>query len=143
MQPLFNSLGSDKHKPDIETLDNYAITKRWDSVLNFMASVKLKDYNDNIGEITKQVILRAELIEKDLQDISITASGFQFLLMDISSQIWFFLRKYLDLVDSFGTNFIECLSFLFELNFLTLGKVKHLKLFSVLELMSPPLELLH
>lgn len=105
------------------------MTKRWDSILNFMASVKLKDYNDNIGEITKQVILRAGLIENDLQDISITASGFQFLLMDISSQIWFFLRKYLDLVEGLGLSFIECLSFLFELNFLTLGKVNHFFLF--------------
>lgn len=121
-RPLFNNLSADKHKPDIETLDSYAVTKRWDSILNFMASVKLKDYNDNIGEITKQVILRAGLIENDLQDISITASGFQFLLMDISSQIWFFLRKYLDLVEGLGLSFIECLSFLFELNFLTLGK---------------------
>ncbi len=126
-------MSADKHKPDIETLDSYAVTKRWDSILNFMASVKLKDYNDNIGEITKQVILRARLIENDLQDISITASGFQFLLMDISSQIWFFLRKYLDLVEGLGLSFIECLSFLFELNFLTLGKVNHFFCF-VLEL---------
>lgn len=110
----------------METLDNYAVTKRWDSILNYMASVKLKDYNDNIGEITKQVIFKAKLIEPDNQDISITASGFQFLLMDISSQIWYFLRKYLDLVEGFGLNYIDCLSFLFELNFLTLGKVSHL-----------------
>ena len=88
-----------------------------------MAGVKLKDYNDNIGETTKKVIFAAGLIEPDNQDILITAPGFQFLLMDISSQIWYFLRKYLELVESFGLNFIECLSFIFELNFLTLGKV--------------------
>lgn len=123
---IFTPLGADKHKPDLEVLDNYSITKRWDSVLNYMAGVKLKDYNDNIGEITKKVIFNAGLIETDNNNENIiTASGFQFLLMDISLQVWFFLRKYLELVDSFGLNFIECLSFLFELNFLTLGKVCH------------------
>ncbi|KAI2801660.1 General transcription factor IIH subunit 4 [Blomia tropicalis] len=119
---IFSTLGVDKHKPDLESLDNYAITKRWDSILNFMAGVKLKDYNDNIGETTKKVIFQAGLIESDNQDTLITAAGFQFLLMDISSQIWFFLRKYLELVGEFNLNFIECLSFMFELNFLTLGK---------------------
>nr|XP_027205656.1 general transcription factor IIH subunit 4-like [Dermatophagoides pteronyssinus] len=120
---IFNALGTDKHRPDIETLDNYSINKRWDSVLNFMAGVKLKDYNDNIGEITKKVIFHAGLIETDSNnEIIITASGFQFLLMDISLQIWYFLRKYLELVESFGFNFVECLGFIFELNFLTLGK---------------------
>lgn len=123
-RPIFSSLGADKHRPDLETLDNYAVTKRWDSILNFMAGVKLKDYNDNIGETTKKVILQAGLIESEGQDILITASGFQFLLMDISSQIWYFLRKYLELVESsFGLNLTECLGFVFELNFLTLGKV--------------------
>lgn len=126
---IFTPLGTDKHKPDLEILDNYSITKRWDSILNYMAGVKLKDYNENIGEITKKVILSAGLVETDDtgENIIITASGFQFLLMDISLQIWFFLRKYLELVESFGLNFIECISFLFELNFLTLGKVSYFK----------------
>ena len=89
-----------------------------------MAGVKLKDYNDNIGEITKKVIFNAGLIETDDNgEIVITASGFQFLLIDISLQIWYFIRKYLELVESFGFNYIECLGFLFELNFLTHGKV--------------------
>ena len=122
-RPIFSNLGTDKHKPDIETLNNYAITKRWDSILNFMAGVKLKDYNDNIGETTKKVIYHAGLVEPDNQDILITASGFQFLLMDIFSQIWYFLRKYLEVTKDFELDNIECLSFIFELNFLTFGKV--------------------
>lgn len=88
-----------------------------------MAGVKLKDYSDNIGDITKKVIFHANLIETDEKESLITASGFQFLLMDISFQIWYFIRKYLELVESFDLDFISCLSFLFELNFLTLGKV--------------------
>lgn len=115
----------DKHRPDIETLDNYAINKRWDSILNYMAGVRLKENMENIGEITKKIIFHAGLIENDgdSQETLITAAGFQFLLMDISSQIWFFLRKYLELAESLGMNFAECLGFLFELNFLTFGKV--------------------
>lgn len=125
-RPIFNALGNDKHKPDIETLDNYSVNKRWDSILNYMAGVKLKDYNDNIGEITKKVIFNAKLIEQEEdKENLITASGFQFLLMDISLQVWYFIRKYLELVENFSLNFIECLSFLFELNFLTFGKVSN------------------
>ncbi|KAF7493684.1 General transcription factor IIH subunit 4 [Sarcoptes scabiei] len=120
---IFTPMSNDKHQPDIGTLDNYSINKRWDYILNYMAGVKLKDLDESIGEITRKVICEAGLIEsEDTQEITITASGFQFLLMDISLQIWFFLRKYLGLVENFGFNFIECLSFVIELNYLTLGK---------------------
>ncbi|KAL4218851.1 General transcription factor IIH subunit 4 [Mactra antiquata] len=52
----------------------------------------------------------------------ITPGGFQFLLMDTPSQIWFFMLQYLDMVDSRGLDLVECLSFLFQLSFSTLGK---------------------
>lgn len=83
---------------------------------------------------------------------SITPAGFQFLLMDIGSQVWYFMLQYLDTVevrvislvthnflltalgtsvyDEFffilqarGMDLIDCLSFLFQLSFSTLGKV--------------------
>lgn len=54
---------------------------------------------------------------------SITQEGFQFLLMDTSSQVWYFLLQYLDTVHSRGLDLVSCLSFLFQLSFSTLGKV--------------------
>lgn len=53
---------------------------------------------------------------------SITPAGFQFLLMDIGSQVWYFMLQYLDTVEARGMDLIDCLSFLFQLSFSTLGK---------------------
>lgn len=53
----------------------------------------------------------------------ITRQGFQFLLMDRQAQVWHFLLQYLDTVQERGLNLVECLTFLFQLSFSTLGKV--------------------
>lgn len=52
----------------------------------------------------------------------ITANGFQFLLMSTNAQVWYFILHYLETVESKGFNFVECLSFLFQLSFSTVGK---------------------
>lgn len=56
----------------------------------------------------------------------ITREGFQFLLMDTPSQVWYFLLQYLSTVSDRGLNLVECLTFLFQLSFSTLGKVSTL-----------------
>lgn len=53
----------------------------------------------------------------------ITRQGFQFLLLDRQAQVWHFLLQYLDTVEQRGLNLVECLTFLFQLSFSTLGKV--------------------
>ena len=53
---------------------------------------------------------------------NITKSGFQFLLMETSSQVWYFILQYLDTVQSRNLSLAECLNFLFQLSFATLGK---------------------
>lgn len=119
-------MSQDKHKPELETLDNYAIAKRWDSILNFMASASTKDADNDdsgfsISGNTKTILVKSGLIEISANRsdrVQITPAGFQFLLMDISSQIWYFLRKSLEMM----SNPIDCLSFLFELNFTTFGR---------------------
>lgn len=52
----------------------------------------------------------------------ITQAGFQFLLLDTASQVWYFILQYLDTIEARGLNLVECLTFLFQLNFSTLGK---------------------
>jgi transcription initiation factor TFIIH subunit 4 len=81
---------------------------------------------DSISSDTVKVLVHSLLIKlEDQNDTNpvITANGFQFLLMDTSSQVWYFLLKYLETVESKGLNLSECLIFLFQLSFLTLGKV--------------------
>lgn len=89
-----------------------------------MVGHKQKD-GDGISNDTVKVLVHASLIKEDESDTNpiITANGFQFLLMDTSSQVWYFLLKYLETVESKGLNLAECLIFLFQLSFLTLGKV--------------------
>lgn len=53
----------------------------------------------------------------------ITRQGFQFLLLDRQAQVWHFLLQYLDTVEQRGLDLAECLTFLFQLSFSTLGKV--------------------
>jgi transcription initiation factor TFIIH subunit 4 len=52
----------------------------------------------------------------------ITQEGFQFLLMDTASQVWYFLLQYLDTVQGRGLDLVSCLAFLFQLSFSSLGK---------------------
>lgn len=53
---------------------------------------------------------------------TITNEGFQFLLLDTASQVWYFVCKYLETVRTRNLNLAECLNFLFSLSFGTLGK---------------------
>lgn len=53
----------------------------------------------------------------------ITRQGFQFLLLDRQAQVWHFVLQYLDTVEQRGLDLAECLTFLFQLSFSTLGKV--------------------
>ncbi len=72
-----------------------------------------------------QVLTEANLIVQDggSGDVSITRSGFQFLLMDTPSQVWYFMLQYLETCSKYGLDVTECLNFLFQLSFSELGKV--------------------
>ncbi|CAB4007195.1 General transcription factor IIH subunit 4 [Paramuricea clavata] len=118
-----DDLGPDRHSKDKEFLDKYAL-ERWEAVLHFMTGSSPPDGTVGISADVVQVLLVSGLMKSDEQEQSpmITPSGFQFLLMDASSQIWYFMLKYLDMVEARGMNLVECLSFLFQLNFSTFGK---------------------
>lgn len=99
--------------------------ERWECILHFM--VGSQGNNESISNDTVKTLVHAGLIKYDspAQDKlpAITADGFQFLLMDTKSQVWYFLLQYLDTVESKGLDLVECLTFLFQISFLTLGKV--------------------
>ncbi|XP_067865728.1 general transcription factor IIH subunit 4 isoform X2 [Heterodontus francisci] len=52
----------------------------------------------------------------------ITSAGFQFLLLDTCSQLWYFMLQYLHTAESRNMDLVEILSFVFQLSFSTLGK---------------------
>ncbi|XP_014784318.1 general transcription factor IIH subunit 4 [Octopus bimaculoides] len=112
------SLPPDKHVKDIAFLDNYA-QDRWECVLHFMVGS-----SDCVSRDIKWVLLHAGLMKAESEDQApvITPNGFQFLLMDTSSQVWFFMLQYLNTLATRGMDLVESLSFLFQLSFSIFGK---------------------
>ncbi|XP_041371329.1 general transcription factor IIH subunit 4-like [Gigantopelta aegis] len=114
-------LPPDKHAKDIAFLDKYAL-ERWECVLHFM--VGSSEGMDGVSRDIIDVLLNSGLmIAEPTEPLpSITPTGFQFLLLDTASQVWYFMLQYLETVETRGMNLVECLSFLFQLSFSTLGK---------------------
>jgi transcription initiation factor TFIIH subunit 4 len=113
--------GPDKHARDVEFLDKYA-RERWESVLHYMVGSP----QASAGVSRDVVILLAQsgLISLPASQTTpvITPAGFQFLLMDTPSQIWYFILQYLDTTEERSMDLAECLQFLFQLSFCTVGK---------------------
>ncbi|CAN8019168.1 unnamed protein product [Ixodes persulcatus] len=118
---VYSTLEKDKHGRDAQFLDRYAM-ERWECVLHFMVGCHTKE---GISADAVRILLHAGLMKSEEEEGSaplITMEGFQFLLMDTASQVWHFVLQYLDTLESRGLNLVECLTFLFQLSFLTLGK---------------------
>ncbi|GAB6030558.1 hypothetical protein CHUAL_007424 [Chamberlinius hualienensis] len=111
-----------KHARDVQFLDSYAM-ERWECVLHYMVGAQTT--NKRISADAIRVLLHAGLMKNEGSESSnpvITPSGFQFLLMDTASQVWFFIVKYLETLESRKFDLVECLAFLFQLSLYTLGQ---------------------
>jgi len=114
-------LEPDPKARDVAFLDQYA-GERWETVLHYMVA---SGHHSGMSADAVRTLLQAGLMATDeAQDGSpvITRSGFQFLLMERASQVWFFILQYLDTVSARGMSLVECLSFLFQLSFSQMGK---------------------
>ena len=110
----------EKHARDVSFLDKYS-RERWECVLYYMTGSQVSE-NAGVSEDVARVLINSGLLLFDVkaQTTSITSSGFQFLLLDTSTQVWYFMVKYLDSKE--GLALVQCLSFLFQISFSTLGK---------------------
>ncbi|XP_054277744.1 general transcription factor IIH subunit 4 [Macrosteles quadrilineatus] len=117
---LSTQLETDPKYRDIGYLDKYAL-ERWECVLHYMVG---SQQQEGISADAVRILLHAGLMKRDEDDGSpvITREGFQFLLLDTPAQVWYFILQYLDTVESRGLDLVECLTFLFQLSFSTLGK---------------------
>lgn len=114
----------DKHAKDECQLDTYA-RERWETVLHYMVGSKTtEDPKERVGQDTVSTLESGGLIREEggSSNPMITADGFQFLLLDTSTQVWFFMIHHLSSVAEKGCSLIECLSFLLQLSFTTLGR---------------------
>ncbi|XP_029157028.1 general transcription factor IIH subunit 4 [Nylanderia fulva] len=117
---MSNQLETDSKPRDVAFLDSYAL-ERWECVLYYMVGSRL---HEGISADAVRILLHAGLMKIDETDgnLVITQAGFQFLLLDTASQVWYFILQYLDSLETRGLDLVECLTFLFQLNFSTLGK---------------------
>jgi len=114
-------LEEDPKGRDVAFLDEYA-NERWETVLHYMVA---SSQQAGISQDAVSTLLQAGLMALDESQNNapvITRSGFQFLLMERGSQVWYFILQYLNSVSARGMNIVECLSFLFQLSFSQLGK---------------------
>lgn len=109
----------ERYARDIDFLDKYS-KERWESLLYFMTGSQGE--NMGVSEETARVLINSGLLTYDESDrsTSITSAGFQFLLLPVSSQTWYFMIAYLNSKDE--ATLVECLSFLFRSSFSVLGK---------------------
>ncbi|KAL1493900.1 hypothetical protein ABEB36_009582 [Hypothenemus hampei] len=117
---MSSALEPDKNARDANFLDSYS-SERWECVLHYMVG---SQQQEGISADAVRILLHAGLMKRDEEDGSpvITRQGFQFLLLDRHAQVWHFLLQYLDTVQQRGLDLVECLTFLFQLSFSTLGK---------------------
>ncbi|GAB1301005.1 General transcription factor IIH subunit 4 [Apodemus speciosus] len=114
-----SQLGPDKHARDVPSLDKYA-EERWEVVLHFMVGSPSAAVSQDLAQLLSQAGLMKST--EPGEPPCITSAGFQFLLLDTSAQLWYFMLQYLQTAQSRGMDLVEILSFLFQLSFSTLGK---------------------
>uniref|UniRef100_A0A8C4HS71 General transcription factor IIH subunit 4 n=1 Tax=Dicentrarchus labrax TaxID=13489 RepID=A0A8C4HS71_DICLA len=113
-----STLGPDRHARDIDSLDRYAM-ERWEVILHFMVGSPCAAVSQDLA----QLLVQAGLMKSEAGEAPyITSAGFQFLLLDTASQLWYFTLQYLKTAQSRGMDLVEILSFLFQLSFSTLGR---------------------
>ncbi|CAI5755802.1 unnamed protein product [Candida verbasci] len=111
------SLTNDKHKVDIKFLDKFA-SQKWENILHFMVGT------ESTTTPSKSVLSLLQLggLMENKNGLSITNSGFQFLLQDVNAQIWTLLLQYLNLTQDLNMDPVDVLNFIFILGSLELGK---------------------
>ncbi|XP_047997059.1 general transcription factor IIH subunit 4 [Leguminivora glycinivorella] len=114
------SLEPDGKARDVAFLDAYAL-ERWECVLHYMVG---SAQTEGISADAVRILLHAGLMTRDAEDGSavITRAGFQFLLLSTAKQVWLFLQHYLHTAEKRSLSAAECLAFLYQLSFSTLGK---------------------
>lgn len=110
----------DGHVRDVSFLDKYA-KERWECILHFLVGSRGPEAlsRDIALVLTNSGLMK---IPDEGSMPVITPAGFQFLLLDTASQVWYFMLQYLETAESRDVNLVNQLSFLFQLSFSTLGK---------------------
>ncbi|KAJ9142445.1 RNA polymerase II transcription factor B subunit 2 [Pleurostoma richardsiae] len=132
-----NSFGVESAVPppsevDVAFLDRYA-RKKWEDILHYVVNsvgMATSGHDPSSGPkaSVKELLVAGRLVERrpGHSGVSITQSGFTFLLQEANAQVWTLLLQWLEAADSAGReagmDSVDMLSFLFMLGSLELGR---------------------
>ncbi|KAJ2772953.1 RNA polymerase II transcription factor B 52 kDa subunit [Coemansia nantahalensis] len=116
-------VGPRDRRVSLAWLARYA-NERWEAVLHFMVgrSQVSPESLAPLSESVRNILRMSRLMEGGDGGMTITNSGFQFLLQDAASQAWTVLLQYLRLAEAQSMDVVEVLNFLFQLVSLQLGR---------------------
>eukprot|EP01147_Barroeca_monosierra_P009252 gene9252-10370_t len=106
-----------KYSVTIEDLDQYA-DQKWEDVLKYMVG------GDTLNQdAVKKALTISKLIawRDDVKDFDISPLGFQFLLQDRQTQLWFYVIHFLKCCQAEGSPIADALGFVFRVAYSTLG----------------------
>jgi transcription initiation factor TFIIH subunit 4 len=115
---------TDERKVSIKELDEYA-RAQWESILFYMVGSTVKfppDMGGDIGNGAKTLLQAGNFVANRSGKITITRTGFMFVLQDTNAQVWSLLIEYLKHVHELSMSETDVLSFLFMLGSLELGQ---------------------
>ncbi|KAJ2852392.1 RNA polymerase II transcription factor B 52 kDa subunit [Coemansia brasiliensis] len=115
--------GEGSSRISTKQLAKYA-DERWEAILHFMVGRSSQSHEmlAPLSESVRSILRVSKLMEDGSGGMTITNSGFQFLLQDPASQVWTVLLQYLKLEEMQNTDVVEVLNFLFQLVSLQLGR---------------------
>ncbi|ORX90725.1 transcription factor TFIIH subunit p52/Tfb2 [Clohesyomyces aquaticus] len=116
---------STEERASIHFLDQYA-QRQWENMLFYMvgSTVGLATANLglDVGEGTKTLLRSGDFVRVTHGRVSITRTGFTFVLQEANAQVWSLLIVYLKHAPQLGMSETDVLSFLFMLGSLELGQ---------------------
>ncbi|MBW0483105.1 hypothetical protein O181_022820 [Austropuccinia psidii MF-1] len=106
----------------VNQLDNYG-TEKWETILHYMVGSRLPTKpSHSILSLLHQSGLMVAMDPKNMQGLTISSKGFQFLLEDVNTQLWDILLQYLKIAEANGVDVVDVLACLFMLGNLELGQ---------------------
>ncbi|KAF2473156.1 RNA polymerase II transcription factor B subunit 2 [Lindgomyces ingoldianus] len=117
---------STEERVSTDFLDDYA-QKQWENMLFYMvgSTVGLAATNalgQDVGEGTKTLLRVGDFVKVTHGRVTITRTGFTFVLQEANAQVWSLLIVYLNYAPKLGMSETDVLSFLFMLGSLELGQ---------------------
>ncbi|XP_039061725.1 general transcription and DNA repair factor IIH subunit TFB2-like [Hibiscus syriacus] len=111
--------------PTSEELDAYAL-EQWECFLLQLISSGQAEKSSSFSSSMMRIFQRGFLRQREKEAPRLTESGFQFLLMDTSAQLWYVIREYISNSEEQGVDQADLIAFLLELSFHTTGEAYNL-----------------